>query len=518
MTLIQEKVLPQRPLPRDAFAKRNGISQSANSAPEASVHPFVRDASKTPPGRPLVVDLDGTLVRSDLLVEAFFSEVGRSPQSALPIAASLMKGKPALKHRLADPTYFDPATLPYDQEVLACIHEARAAGRKVYLASASHENLVREVADHLGLFDGWFATNLEGNLAGERKAERLVEAFGDGGFDYVGNDAVDLPVWQRAAGALAIRAPRSVARKLTLIQPDAVHLAHEAPTWRSWAKLLRVHQYAKNALLFVPLLAGHVLDASAFLQVALAAIAFCLCASSVYIVNDLVDLNDDRRHHSKSSRPLASGAIPIGKALLLAPVLLIAAVALAAAISLPFLGVLAGYYLLTTAYSFFLKRVMVADVITLAGLYTVRVIAGAVAINAAISVWLVAFFMAWFLSLALMKRCVELVARRKSNLPDGGSRDYEQRDIEMIASLAAASGFNAITVFVLYASSDAARASYQRPELLWLAAPILAYWIARALMLASRGKMHDDPVVFALKDRVSLFSIAAAAGVLVVAT
>lgn len=468
-------------------------------------------------GRPLVVDLDGTLVRSDLLIEAAFSELGRRPQSLLDMVLALSGGKAALKDLLSEPVGFDPAILPYDDEVLARVRSARADGRPVYLASASHGRLVEAVADHLGLFDGWFATDESTNLAGEAKARRLVEAFGERGFDYVGNDAADLPVWSRADTAIAVRAPASVARKLARIAPSAEFIPHRRPTWRTWAKLFRVHQYAKNALVFLPLLASHVFEPLAFAQALLAALAFSLCASGVYLLNDLVDLQEDRKHRSKRNRPLASGAIPLMHGVLAAPLLLGAAAAVAVSVSPGFAAVLAGYFVLTTAYSLVLKRKMLVDVITLASLYSLRVIGGAVAVGIAVSPWLIGFCLTLFISLALIKRYVELAGRLDANLPELTNRDYRKSDIGMVAALAAAAGVNAVTVFALYISTDAVRALYTSPDILWFVCPILFYWIARALMLAQRREMDDDPVVFALKDRLSHATMACAALVMVAA-
>jgi 4-hydroxybenzoate polyprenyltransferase/phosphoserine phosphatase len=461
--------------------------------------------------RPLVVDLDGTLVASDLLIETAFSELGRRPQSLFEMLGAVTKGKAALKHRLAEPVAFDPSVLPYDPEVLALIHRAKAEGRPVYLASASHERLVASVADHLGVFTGWFASNQTTNLAGVRKAQQLVEVFGERGFDYVGNDAADLPVWEKADKAIAIRTPAGVRKRLARQCPDAEHLTHAKPTWRTWAKMLRVHQYAKNALVFLPLLTSHLFTLEATVDATLAFLAFSLCASSVYILNDLVDLQDDRAHRSKCKRPLPSGAIPLLHGVIAIPLLFLGALAIGSAISAPFLGVLLGYFVLTTAYSFALKRMMVVDVITLAALYSVRMIGGAVAISVVVSEWLIAFSMMIFMSLALIKRYVELAARRDANLPDATSRDYKNSDLDIVAALAAAAGFNAVTILALYISSDTVNQLYSRPQVLWLIGPLLMFWIARALMLAGRRVMDDDPVVFALKDRVSLMTVAAAA-------
>jgi 4-hydroxybenzoate polyprenyltransferase len=367
------------------------------------------------------------------------------------------------------------------------------------------------------MFSGWFASDETTNLAGHAKAEQLVEVFGERGFDYIGNDAADLPVWSRAAKAIAIRTPAGTARKLRNACADVEHLRHERPTWRTWAKLIRVHQYAKNALVFLPLLTSHRFEWDAVMQASLAFMAFCLCASSVYILNDLVDLQADRRHRSKCRRPLASGAVSLVHGLMAMPVLFVAATLVASLVSLPFLGVLLGYFALTTAYSFVLKRKMLIDVMTLASLYSVRVLGGAVAIDVVVSKWLLGFCMALFVSLALMKRYVELAARSDANMPDPANRDYRTGDLEVVSALAAAAGFNAVTVFALYISSDAIHQLYSRPEVLWLVCPVLIYWIGRALMLAHRREMDDDPVVFALKDRASLLTMVTVAAIIAVA-
>jgi len=465
---------------------------------------------------PLVVDLDGTLIASDLLIETAFSELGRRPHSLIELLAVLKRGKAALKHRLAEPVDFDPGTLPFDPEVLALIRQAKAEGRPIYLASASHEKLVARIAEHLGEFDGWFASGEATNLAGEQKAQQLVDAFGEKGFDYVGNDAADLPVWKRASKVYAIRASAPVRKKLALTGQKVQHLSHAHPTWRSWARMLRVHQYAKNALIFVPLLASHLITADALISALMAFVAFSLCASSIYILNDLVDLQDDRRHRTKCKRPLACGEIPLVHGLIAAPLLFLSSIVVGSFVSLSFLSVLLGYFVLTTAYSFALKRMMIIDVITLAGLYSVRILAGAAATNVVISEWLLGFCMMIFMSLALIKRYIELAARRDAQLPDLTSRDYRNSDLDIVAALAAGAGFNAITIFMLYISSSAVNKLYTHPKILWLVVPLLMYWIARALMLASRRLMDDDPVVFAIKDKVSL-GIVLAAGLLVLA-
>ncbi len=457
--------------------------------------------------RPLVIDVDGTLIRSDLFVETFFARLSRAPASLLEIVVGLLKGKAALKHRLAQVTDFDPALLPYDEDILALARQASQAGRKIYLASASNERLVEAIARHLGIFTGWFASDATTNLSRKVKMRRLVEAFGRRGFDYVGSEAADLPVWAEAATGITVRAPKRVKRALARISIPVEHLVSAGPNWGTWLNLFRVHQYAKNALLFVPLLTAHQFALHPLLNEILAFIAFCLCASSAYVLNDIVDLWADRAHPTKRHRPLANGSIPLAKGILAGCLLFLTAIAVAALVSLPFLGVLLGYFALTVSYSFWLKRKMLVDVVTLAILYTIRVIAGSVAIGVATSEWLLTFSIFIFTSLALIKRYVELAVRLDANLPDPSNRNYKIADLGIVASLAAAAGYNAVIVFTLYISSTTVSALYSRPRLLWLICPLLMYWISRALLMAHRRLMVDDPIVFALRDKISRITI-----------
>ena len=413
-----------------------------------------------------------------------------------------------MKAEIAGETPIDAAHLPYDERVLSLIRDARAAGQPVYLASASNERYVRGVADHLGLFDGWFASTDNENLSSSAKAKRLVEAFGENGFDYIGNDKADLPVWSRANRRLAVDPSPSVKAALKAIDPAALVLEPQTGGLRAWLKLLRVHQWAKNALVFVPAFASHRFDIAAIVDATLGAVAFSLAASTVYIVNDLVDLDADRRHRTKKLRPLAAGTVSIRHALIVTPMLLAGALGLGFLVSPAFVGVLLLYLALTTAYTFYLKRQMMVDIIVLASLYTLRVIAGAVAVSAVPSEWILAFSMFMFTALALVKRYVELAARLDAALPDPTNRNYRKSDLPVLGALSAASGFNAVTVFALYISSDTVHHLYRHPQALWLICPVLMYWVGRALMMADRRLMDDDPLLFALKDRISLTAFA----------
>jgi 4-hydroxybenzoate polyprenyltransferase len=448
-------------------------------------------------GRPLVIDLDMVLPHANLTLEAALSEVAQRSDAIFGLLAAALRGPAALKRRIAESSHFDPTRLAYDPETVAFMLKVLAEGRPVYLASDRHDSAhLSAIAQHLGLFAAW-----AGSVEGARLDAETLKSLQSWNqeFDYLGHAAAALPDG-------AVRITRPVREADAAMRPKG---------WRVWAKLLRVHQYAKNALILVPLLTAHQFGPEAIATALLALLAFSLCASSAYILNDLVDVKADRAHATKRHRPIASGAVPPARAAVVMVALLTAAVAIAAAVSPPFLGVLLAYLALTTAYSFKLKRVALIDVVTLAVLYTVRVIAGAVAIGVTMSEWLFAFSLFIFMSLALVKRYIELSAQRSGDRLM--SRDYSASDRSMIAVLAAASGFNAVVVFTLYISSDTVRALYSHPQALWIGCPILMYWIARVMLLAQRGQIDDDPVIFALRDRVSWIALGAIGAILLLA-
>jgi 4-hydroxybenzoate polyprenyltransferase/phosphoserine phosphatase len=471
--------------------------------------------SHLPETMPLVVDLDGTLIRSDILVESTFAHLGQNPLRIGGVLSALARGKAALKARIAAGTEIDVAHLPYDEDILALIRQARASGRPTYLASGTNEKYVRAIAEHLGLFDGWFASDESENLSSTSKARRLVKAFNERGFDYVGNDSTDLAVWAVARHCIAVRVSRVARSKLISMDPGAVVLETTSGRAEGWVKLLRVHQWAKNALVFVPLLTAQRFDLLAFGQEIKAFFAFSIAASGVYILNDLVDLDSDRKHPSKRRRPLADATVSVSKAMIVAPSLVTVALAGSLLIAPWFAVVLLGYILFTTAYTFVLKRKMMVDVVALASLYTIRVIGGAAAISVPVSEWLLGFSMFIFTALALIKRYTELAGRLDAGLPDPSNRNYRKSDLDIVAALAAAAGFNAVTVFALYISSETVHNLYRHPKALWLICPILMYWLGRILMMAHRRLMDDDPIVFALKDRNSLLAFTLIGAILI---
>ncbi|ANW02960.1 UbiA family prenyltransferase [Bradyrhizobium icense] len=471
---------------------------------------FLRD-------KPLVVDLDGSLLLTDMLYESFFNVLPIGFHANFAAVRALTNGKAAVKHHLAQTSELDYATLPYNTCVMDLIQSAKARGRKVYLATAANAKHARAIADHLGIFDGWFASDEKTNLSGSLKAEILAAAFGKNGFDYIGNGPSDFPVWEIADKAYGVDLSNSVKRRLVALKDNYIALDHGNAGRRPWSKALRVHQYVKNLLVFVPLATSHQFTLANIITDVIAFLAFCACASAVYVLNDLLDLKSDRAHASKRARPFASGLIQLRTGLLMVPALLLFSLMLATKISLEFIGVLVGYFVLTSAYSFYLKRKMLVDVVVLAMLYTTRIVAGGVASEIQISQWLFIFSMFIFTSLALIKRYVELATRLDCGLPDRSDRDYRIGDLGVVAALAAAAGLNAITIFALYVTSPDVQKLYRHPRALWLICPILLYWIGRALMMAHRRLMDDDPIVFALRDRISAIAIASIAAVVIIA-
>lgn len=456
--------------------------------------------------KPLVVDVDGTLIRSDLLIESALQFVAGHPLEVWKLPVWLAAGKSVLKSKLAGRVALNLETIPMREATLAWIREAQAQGRPVYLASASNERYVEALARQIGGIAGVFATDLATNLAGDHKAARLIEAFGAGGFDYIGDDPVDMPVWRAAGSALAITRTRRFEDEIRRSFVTATILERPRPQVRAYWRALRPHQWVKNILIFLPMLSGHLFDTASVLTVFGALACFCAAASSAYLINDLLDLPADREHHRKRNRPFASGAIPLVHGPVMAAVLLLVAVAGALALSPPFCLVLLFYIGTTLAYSLVLKRESLIDVITLGVLYTVRVLAGVVVLGTRKSPWLLMFCLFLFLSLAIVKRCSELVVKMGEGKLAVTGRGYRVSDLGVMNALAAAAGFGAVLVFALYIASPDVVALYRHPNYLWLVCPLLLYWVSRLLMLASRGEMHDDPVVFAMTDRTSLLT------------
>ncbi|TYT75947.1 UbiA family prenyltransferase [Desulfobotulus mexicanus] len=456
---------------------------------------------------PLVVDLDGTLIRTDLLFESALRFIRTGPLRIFLLFYWLFQGKAFLKQRLAEAVNPLPELLPYDQRVLDYIEGERAAGRRIILATASHSLYAHAVAEYLGLFDEVMATEGKCNLSAKTKRDALIEAFGEKGFDYMGNAHGDIPVWVAAEKAVVVNPSPGLTARAEKTGNVVLVLKKEASFFSVWPKALRLHQWVKNFLIFVPLLASHrMLEPGLFLQALLAFFCFGLCASSVYLLNDMLDLEEDRRHPSKRMRPFASGALSLSMGFAVFPLLLLISFLLSFLfLPIAFLFALVAYYSLTLAYSFGLKRLVLVDVFTLALLYTLRLVAGALSVDVALTFWILAFSMFIFLSLALVKRYAELHLNLENN--GGGKplgRGYHTEDMGLLLVMGVVAGYLCVLVLALYIQDEATSKLYARPEWIWSACILLLFWISRIWLLSHRGEMHDDPVVFAVRDKISL--------------
>ncbi len=462
---------------------------------------------KVPPSlKPLCVDLDGTLLRTDLLVESLFLLLKKNILYVFLIPIWLFKGKANLKQKIADRVDIDASQLPYHHNFLDYLKQQHSAGRKLILATASNIKFANAVAEHTAIFDSVLASDAETNLSGSRKLAPLMVEYGEGGFDYAGNAMIDFKIWQYAGEVILVNPERGVKAAA-----DKAGYSQQLFDDRNghplipYLKAVRLHQWLKNLLLFVPLVMAHQFaDQWLLSQAILAFIAFGLCASSVYLLNDLLDLPDDRGHLTKCNRPFAAGSLSIVNGTLLIPVLLLSAIAIALLLPLNFLWTLLIYYSLTLAYSFKLKRIVLVDVLILASLYTIRIIAGAAAVSLEPTFWLLAFSMFFFLSLALVKRFTELLILEKSGKSEAAGRGYSVVDLETLSHFGSTSAYMAVLVLALYINSEAVKGLYSHPEVIWLLCPILLYMVTRIWFLARRGELHEDPVVFVMSDQISL--------------
>ncbi len=463
---------------------------------------------------PLVVDVDGSLVSGDLLIEGTIRLIAATPLKLFVLPFWLVRGRAALKRRVARAVPLPPETLVLNPAVLEEIAVAKAAGRQIWLASAADELAVAPLAEHIGA-TGHVASNGRTNLAGEAKAATLVNRFGAGGFDYIGNERRDLVVWKQARRAIGINLSACLARKVRTLDTEARFLPGLGTRPTDYIRALRPHQWIKNVLVFTPLIAAHETRVEPYLVAAGVFAALSAAASGSYLLNDLLDLPHDRRHESKRHRPLAAGKAP------LLPMIGIGVALVAGALALAFrLSAQAGlcvllYLTVTLTYSLSLKRKLFVDVITLALLFAIRVLAGAEAVTVPLSPWFLAFFSFVFLALAIVKRQSELYPLRSSVRSAVSGRAYVADDLPVLTALGVASGMAAVVVLALYIQGVELSGRYDRPELLWLICPLLVYWLGRMTLLANRGRVDDDPVTFVFHDRTSWLTVA---GILAVFT
>ena len=470
---------------------------------DASRHPKGEDR----PAPPLVVDLDGSLINGDLLVEGAAQLIALAPRHLflLPcwLLASAVRGRAALKRRIAQAAPLPPETLSLNPAVLEEIDAAKAGGREVWLATAADELVAAPLAERVGAA-GCIASNGRVNLAGPAKAAALAEQFGQGGFDYIGNERRDLQVWKRSRRAIGVGLSSALKRKVLALDCQARFLPVARGGPLDHLRALRPHQWVKNLLVFMPLIAAHEVGASSYLAAAWTFAALSACASGGYLYNDLLDLPHDRRHPTKRGRPLAAGRMPPLRAIFLGAALMLGGLALAFWLSVG-TGLCTLLYLAATlAYSLLLKRKLFVDVIGLACLYATRVLTGSVAVEVPLSPWFLSFFLFAFLALAIAKRQNELRKLHDAGQSASGGRAYLVEDLAALAAFGAASAMASALVFLLYIQqAPAVHQLYAQPQWLWLIFPLLIYLLGRMTLLANRGEIGDDPVLFVLRDRVS---------------
>jgi 4-hydroxybenzoate polyprenyltransferase/phosphoserine phosphatase len=469
-------------------------------------------AANSSAGNVLCVDMDGTLIATDSLWESLIRLAKTNPRKLWHLPFQLRAGRAAFKDYVARNVQLDAALFPYRPEVLELLRSNRASGGRNVLATASHQLVANAVAEHLGLFDEVIASDPTANLKGAAKRAALESRFGAGKFDYVGNSSADLDIWKGCGCAFTIDVRPSLARKVRARCQNVRQLVAHRSSYKAMIKALRPVQWCKNLLLLVPLILAHKWgDHTRIIDTLLGCVAFSSCASAAYVLNDMLDIADDRKHAIKRHRPFAAGrlSVPTGMVMML----LLVAIAFAISINLlrpRFTLVLLGYLCGTVGYSTYFKTRLLVDVFVLAGLYVIRIFAGAIAADVSLTPWLMAFSLFLFISLAFAKRYAELTRAVRNQQTQLAGRNYQVGDLEIIQSIGPGSGYMAVLVFCTYINSDLVRTLYRHPNVLWLICPVLMYWITRLWFLARRHALHDDPVVFALTDRVSLM-----AGVLV---
>jgi 4-hydroxybenzoate polyprenyltransferase len=467
---------------------------------------------------PLAIDLDRTLIKTDSLIESLLILFKCNPLLVLGMLTRLPKGRAHLKRQVACRVTLDASRLPYHMGLLNYLRDEHLESRSLILATGADEHIARQIADYLQIFDQVIASDGRTNLSGRVKRDRLVAEFRIGGFDYVGSGRQDVAVWQAARRAMVVGSPADIDDTCARLSNVERVFEVDAAGWRIWLRPLRLYQWLKNVLVFVPLLAAHRFhEINLLVSACLAFLSFGLCASSVYILNDLLDLPEDRRHPRKQRRVFASGILPLRAGLWMIPVLLGLSIGVGLALPRSFLVMLGIYYGLTLAYSLRLKTVVILDVIVLAAFFTVRMMAGSAAVAIWPSSWLLALSMFLFMSLALVKRYAELVTMCIEHGPSARARSYVPSDAQLLSTMGIASAFVAVMVLVLYITSGQAQLYYGRQRVIWLVCPFMLFWICYIWLVAHRGGMHDDPLVFALKDRVSRLALGVMAIIMILA-
>ncbi len=453
----------------------------------------------------LSVDLDGTLIKTNLLCETFWSSF--SNDLLIPIKAlfASFQGKTYLSKVLLNSSSLNIKSLPYNKAVIEYISNHRAKGGKVALISDINHKIVNNIAEHLNLFDEVYCASSLTNFKGSDKENMHEKIFGKRNFDYIGNSSKDIKIWGISNKAITFNAGKSLKRECELINFNTFHLVDtdKRELLSSFFQEIRPYQWIKNILLFIPLIAAQDFDKTTLFYAFLSFFSFSITSSSVYILNDLLDIKADRNHPIKYKRPFASGSLPLGLGFILGILLLLLGLTIGFTVSKSFIAILLTYYFITLSYSFYLKRKALVDIFILSGLYTLRLLAGSVATNVNISFWLLVFSIFIFLSLAAIKRQSELIDLLNRNKNRIENRGYSIRDLDFIRTLGISSGLISILVLSLYLNSPKVLVLYSDPKFLWIACFFFLFWFIRVCLKTDRGEMQYDPIIFAFKDRVS---------------
>ena len=467
---------------------------------------------------PLAVDLDGTIIKTDLLWESLLSLLKENVLFLCFVPLWAIRGRAYMKRQIARRSTLDVSTLPYNEDFIGFLRSEYRRGRQLILATASDETLAQRIAEYLGIFAEVLASDGKQNLKGAKKARALQDRFGEKGFDYAANRRVDLNIWKHSNAAVIVNAAANLIRRVEPVSFVTRVFAKKTDTFIALLRVLRIKHWIKNSLIFVPLVAAQELEkVDLLLQAACAFAAFSWVASSVYVLNDLIDLPNDRLHQQKRRRPFASGDLSLAAGFAMVPALIAPAIGISLFLPHQFVLVLVTYFVLNLVYSLYVKRVLLLDVILLAIFYTLRVVAGGIVTGLVASHWLLVFSVFIFLSLAFAKRVSELQFLRDSHKKHAQGRGYIATDLEQLANFGAASGYISVMVFALYLNSPNAKEVYTNSGMLWTVCPLLLYWVSRLWLMVHRHQIPEDPIVFVFRDKVSWLIGVAIAVVLIVA-